>query len=181
MTQQQIPQEAYLLGERYHLGNPTAVYRTQYTQADILFFWLQLILSLLTIGTAIGLIVATEVFHVHLTKVSLLVLIVLGALPLVSTLRSTRRRMRPPYVPFTRDLRVYMYQDGLVRLRTTKPEVIRWDEIKRVHCYTYQDAQGAKGFQPFVTVRRNDGKSFRFGANIADVTLLGQTIEQAIS
>lgn len=178
MVQQQIPQEAYQLGETYHLGTPTAVYRTQYTQADILFFWLQLILSLLTIGTAIGLIVATEVFHIRLTNVSLLVLIVLGALPLASTLRSTRRRMPPPYVPFTKNLRVYVYEHGLIRLRTVKPEIIRWNDIKRVRCYTYQDAQDARGFQPFVTVRRSDGKSFRFGANIGNVTLLGKTIKQ---
>ena len=178
MVQQQIPQEAYQLGERYSLGLPTAVYRTQYTQADILFFWSQLMLSLVTIGIALGYIVAFVFFHAYLVRIFLPVFIALSAFSFVNTVRATRRNMRPPYAPFTRRLRVYVYEYGLIRLRTTKPEIIRWDEIRRVRCYTYQDAKGARGFQPFVTVRRSDGKSFRFGANIGNVTLLGKIIEQ---
>ena len=178
MAQQQIPQEAYQLSEKYYLGMPTAVYRTQYTRADSLLFQSQLLFSLLTIGISLGFIVAFLFFHIYLAKIFLFVLIVLSALTFTNLFRSMRRSTRPPYVPFTRDLRVYMYEHGLVRLRTTKPDVIRWDEIRRVRCYTYQDAKGARGFQPFVTVLCKDGKSFRFGANITDVTLLGKTIEQ---
>ncbi len=178
MAQQRLPQEAYQLGERYHLGMPTAVYRTQYTRADILLFQSQFMLSLLTIGISLGFIVAFLFFRIYLAKIFLPVLIVLYALTFTNMFRSTRRSMRPPYVPFTRKLRVYVYEHGLIRLRTAKPEVIRWDEIRHIRCYTYQDAKGARGFQPFVTVLRKDGKSFRFGANIADVTLLGKTIEQ---
>ena len=179
MSQQQIPEEAFQLGETYHLGAPLAVYRTHYTRADRVFFWSQLMISLLTIGISIGFILALAVFHAQIAKIFGPVVIVLIAINLTNTFRTTRRRMRPSYVPFTSKLRVYVYEDGLIRMRTTQPEVVRWDEIQHVRCYTYSDTKNARGFQPSVTIVRNNGKSLTFGANVTDVALLGTTIEQA--
>jgi len=175
---QHIPEEAYQLGETYHMGTPLAVFRTHYTQTDKVFFWSQFIISLLTIGISIGFILAIEVFHAHITNIFGPVLLVLIVLNLTNTFRTARRRMRPSYVPFTDKLRVYVYEDGLIRVRTTQPEVIRWDEIQRVRCSTYSDMKNTRGFQPSVKVVRKNGKSLVFGANITDVVLLGQTIEQ---
>ena len=178
MVQQQIPEEVYQFGKTYSLGQPIAVYRTHYTQADRVFFWSQLMISLLTIGISIGFILALAVFHAQIAKIFGPVVIVLIAVNLTNSFRTTRRRMRLSYVPFTSMLRVYVYEEGLIRLRTTKPEVIRWNEIERVHCSTYSDTKNARGFQPSVTLVRINGKSLVFGANIADVTSLGQTVEQ---
>ena len=179
IVQQQIPEEAYQLGEIYHLGPPLAVYRTHYTRASILFFWSQVALALVAVLVAFGFLLALEVFHAHVANLFLPVLLVFFALNITSTSRASRNKGQTSYTPFTNKLRVYVYEDGLIRLRTTQPVVIHWDEIQRVRCYTYSDTKNARGFQPSVTIMRNNGKSLAFGANIADVTLLGRTIEQA--
>lgn len=179
MTQQHIPEEAYQLGETYHLGTPLAVYRTHYTRASKLFFWSQVAIALLAVLVAIGFLLAFEVFHAHVANLFLPVLLVFFALNITSTARATRNKGQTSYTPFTSKLRVYVYENGLIRLWTTQPEVIRWDEMKRVRCYTYSDVKNARGFQPSVTIVRNHGKSLVFGANITDVSLLGKTVEQA--
>ncbi len=178
MAQQQIPEEAYQLGETYHLGALLAVYRTHYTRASILFFWSQVGLALVAVLVAFGFLLALEVFHAHVANLFLPVMLVFFALNLTSTSRAVRSKGQTSYTPFTSQLRVYVYEDGLIRVRTTQPVVIRWDEIQRVRNYTYSDTKNARGFQPSVTVVRNNGKSLAFGANITDVTLLGKTIEQ---
>ena len=179
MVQQQIPEEAYQLGESYSLGQLIAVYRTHYTQASRLYFWSQVALALLAVLVALGFLLAHEVFHAYVANLFLPVLLVFFALNVTSTARTIRNKGQTPYVPFTRNLRVYIYEDGLIRLRATRPQVIRWDEIERVRCYTYSDTKNTRGFQPSVSLVRKNGKSLAFGANITDVTLLGKTIEQA--
>ncbi len=179
MTQQQIPEEAYQLGKTYSLGQPIAVYRTHYTQTSKLYFWSQVALALLAVLVALGFLLALEVFHAHVANLFLPVLLVFFALNITSTARTVRNKGQTCYVPFTRNLRVYVYKNGLIRLRTTQPEVVHWDEIQRVRCSTYADTKNARSFQPSVTIIRNNGKSLAFGANITDVTLLGKTIEQA--
>ena len=178
MAQQQVPEEAYQLGASYHLGAPVAVYRTRYTRASILFFWSQMAPALLAVLVALGFLLVLEVFHAHVANLFLPVLLIFFTLNLTSTSRAVRSKGQTSYTPFTSKLRVYVYEDGLIRLRTTQPKIVRWDEIQRVRCYTYSDTKNARGFQPSVTIVRNNGKSLVFGANIADVTLLGETIEQ---
>ena len=179
MTQQQIPEEAYQLGKTYSLGQPIAVYRTHYTQASKLYFWSQIALALLAVLVAFGFLLALEAFHAHVANLFLPVLLIFFALNVTSTARTLRNKGQTPYVPFTRNLRVYVYEEGLIRIRATRPEVVRWDEIQHVHCSTYSDTKNARGFQPSVSVVRKNGKSLAFGANITDIVLLGKTIEQA--
>ena len=179
MAQQQIPEEAYQLGKTYQLGTPLAVYRTYYTRASMAFFWSQVALALLAVLVAIGFLLALEVFHAHVANLFLPVLLVFFTLNITSTSRATRNKGQTSYAPFTSKLHVYVYENGLIRVRTTQPEVVRWDEIQRVRCSTYADTKNARGFQPSVTLVRTNGKSLTFGANIADVALLGSTIEQA--
>lgn len=179
MAQYQIPDEAYRLGETYQLGMPTGVYRTHYTQASRLFFWSQIALALLAVLVACGFLLALEVFHAHVANLFLPVLLVFFALNITSTSRAVRRKTQTAYIPFTQNLRVYVYENGLIRIRTNKPEVIRWNEIRHVRCYNYPETKNARGFQPSVTIVRTNGKSLAFGANIIDVILLGKTIEQA--
>jgi len=175
---EQISEEASQLGKTYHLGMPIAVYRTHYTQASILFFWSQVALALLAVLVASGFLLAIELFHAHVANLFLPVMLVFFTLNITNSARTVRSKGRTSYIPFTRNLRVYIYEDGLVRVRTTKPEVLRWNEIHRVRCYLYQDTKNTRGFQPSVTVVRNNGKSLVFGANITDVGLLGKTIER---
>ncbi len=178
MAQQQLSEEAYRLGETYQLGMPTAVYRTHYTQASRLFFWTQIALALLAALIAVGFLLALEVFHAHVANLFLPVLLLFFMLNITSTSRTVRRKMQTSYVPFTQNLRVYVYEGGLIRMRTNKPEVIRWNEIRRVRCSSYPETKNARGFQPSVTIVRINGKLLVFGANITDVSLLGKTIEQ---
>ncbi len=182
MAQQPLPDEAYRLGETYALGAPVGVYRTRYSQASRVFFWSQVVLAGLEVVVAVGFLVAAEVFHARVANLFLLVLLIFFALNIGSTARSLRyTKGRVPYVPFTRNLRVYVYQNGLIRLRTTRPEVLRWSEIRQVRYFGTMDAPNVRGFQPSVRVTRNNGRTLVFGANIEGVTQLGQTIERAFA
>ena len=176
MAQQQLPEEAYQLGKTYSLGAPLAMYRTQYTQASRIFFWSQVALALLAVITASSFLIAFKLFHAHVANLFLPVLLIFFALNISTTARAVRNKGQASYIPFTRKLRVYVYENGLIRLRTTRPEVLRWNETRRIR--NNNDLKGARGFQPSVTVVRNDGKSLVFGANIANVVLLGKMIEQ---
>ena len=179
MAQQQIPDEAHQLGETYQLGAPLAVFRTHYTRASILFFWSQVALAMLAVLVAVGFLLALEVFHAHVANLFLPVLLIFFALNITSTSRAVRSKGQTSYTPFTNKLRVYVYKDGLIRVRTTRPEVIHWDELQRVQCNTYSDTKNVRGFQPSVKIVRTNGKTRIFGANITDVALLGKMIEQA--
>ena len=170
MAQQKLPEEAYQLGKTYSLGIPLAMYRTEYTQASKLFFWSQVALALLAVVVVIGFLIALEVFHAHVANLFLPVLLVFFALNISTTARAARNKGQASYIPFTHNLHVYVYENGLIRLRTTRPEVLRWNEIQRIRNDTY--SQTTRGFQPSITIVRNNGKSLVFGANIANVVLL---------
>ena len=176
VSQQQLPDEAYQLGETYQLGIPTAAYRVSYSRADVLLFWSQIALSLLTIAVALAFILALELFHAPVAKLFLPVLILFLMLNFANTFRAARRKKRSVYDPFTRNLRVYLYKHGLIQLRTTQPVVVRWEEIARVHCSLYQEA--ARSFQSSVIVERIHGKSLRFGSNIPNIASLCEAIER---
>ncbi len=176
MFQQQLPDEAYQLGETYELGMPTAVYRVSYSRSDMLFFWWQVASSLLTIAVALAFIVALELFHAPVVKLFLPVFVLLVTLNFTNTFRAARRKSRSIYAPFTRNLRVYLYEHGLIQLRTTQPIVVRWEEITRVRCSLYSEA--ARSFQSSVIVERVHGKSLRFGANMPNIASLCENIER---
>ncbi len=182
MAQQRMSEEAHRLGETYQLGKPTATYHVQYSRANVLFFWSQIAMVGVTVAVGIGFIVAPLIFKVHI-PVTLFLPIILGlnALNISNIARQSRyKKQSTPityYDPFTRNLRVYVYPKGLIRLRSTKPEVVYWDNIKRVR-YIRPSSLYGRGFQPSITVIRRHGKSLSFGGNIANIAVLGETIEQ---
>jgi hypothetical protein len=174
--QQPLPDEAYQLGDIYQLGSPTAVYRVSYSRNDRFLLWSQVASSLLTIAVALAFIVALELFHASVAKLFFPVLVLLVALNFANTFRAARRKSRSVYDPFTRKLRVYLYEQGLIQLRTTRPIVVRWEEITRVRCSLYSEA--ARSFQSSVIVERIHGRPLRFGANIPNIASLCENIER---
>ena len=74
-----------------------------------------------------------------------------------------------------RNLRVYTCTGGLIRLRNHRPNVIRWDQIKRVR-YFHRGSM-YKSTVPFVIVYRYDGKMFSFSSRFSNIEELGTTIE----
>jgi hypothetical protein len=177
VSQQKLSDEAYQLGETYGLGTPNAIYRASYSRADIFLFWWQIASSLLTIAVALAFIVALELFHASVARLFLPVLVLFLALNFTNTFRAARRKKRFVYDPFTRNLRVYLYEHGLIQLRATRPVVVRWEEIARVRCSLYQEA--ARSFQSSIIVDRIHGKPLRFGANIPNIASLCENIERA--
>ncbi len=173
---QQIPDEAYRLGETYQLGVPTAVYRVIYTRADMFFFWSQIAIFLLMFVVAVALIVALTVFHAHLKSILLPVILALSALNIANYSRAAQRRNKPFVDPFSRNLRVYVYPNGFIRLRNSVPDVVRWDQIKRVR-YIHPGSVYGGSIQHSVTVVRNDGKRMGFGTVLPKIDELGTIIE----
>jgi hypothetical protein len=87
-----------------------------------------------------------------------------------------RRHINQPVVsPFMRNLRVYTCTEGLIRLRNRKPNIIRWDQIKRVRYFHRNSLY--KSTVPIVIVYRNDGKMFSFSSIFPNIDELGTTIE----
>lgn len=177
MSQQQFPREAYALGDAYNLGKPLAIYRTHYARAAILFFWTQVALALLSMLVGIGFLMALIVFHEHVTKLFLPVMLALFALNIATISRAPRAKGLSTFVPFTQNLRVYVYENGLVRLQKMhdqKPLVVRWHEIRDVRILKPSDERNSRGFQPSVRLLRKKGKTLVFSANIEHVVELGE-------
>jgi len=91
------------------------------------------------------------------------------------------------------NLRVYQFENGLIRAKGEQVDVIRWDAvafvIQNVRRRGYYYAVGGviaaafanrNGTPHSVTVQRNDGAVFKFNSTIQHVAQLIQTIQTAV-
>lgn len=178
--QQQIPTtEAYQLGEKYHLGPFVAAYKTEYTRVDRLFAWFTLcfifiILAYLCIGL-ISILSAgptTRIFPWYL------IFFPFYFFPVIYSNYIRKKLGRSPVSFFQRNLRVYLYDEGMVRINLHKHVIIRWDQIRQIRVLPVYT-----GNNPYVpvqlTVVRKDGKESTFSTIISGFDQLKFSIEMA--
>ena len=133
------PDEIYSLGERYHLGIPEAAYYIAYTNADVRRYHITIVLviaiALYLIGITVGLIImfsdwnrTSHIFPIFTPFGSFLTLL------MIIYGNSSRRKWgnRPLINRRDRHLRVYLYQDGLIRQDNRHTKIIRWSELFKV-------------------------------------------------
>jgi len=179
VIEQQQP-EATQLGEQYHLGSLLETYRVEYSRESILVFRLLMTMMLLVTIAGCSVIGSLVLFKTHIpyyfTFLLTLLLAVLN-IPLYRLGRNKKVSPPVPYNPSLRNLRVYIYENGLVRLRSRKPEVILWNKMKHVQRIPLNryDIQGTR---PFLNIRLTNGKLVSFIGNFPNITALGDAIER---
>ena len=133
--------EGYSLGERYHLGQLQGEYYVAYTQADVRRHRFHILF--ITIGAiyGFGMIAYTTYLLYFLFNNSTphssfpSYAFIMAINPFLMLYGNAQRRKwgnRPIITPRNRHLRVYVYQDGLVKQTNQKSAVIRWSDLYRI-------------------------------------------------
>src|SRR5712691_7313477 len=80
-------------------------------------------------------------------------------------------------------LRVYIYTEGLVRLKGNKVDAIRWDQVKTI--WQKINKRFISSFPIWTvhayTLQRDDGKKFTFNDGLSNVGVLGDTIIREVN
>ncbi|GCE19302.1 hypothetical protein [Dictyobacter kobayashii] len=140
----QMLAEACQLGEQHKLDQFVVTLKVDYQSSDLFY---ALYLSMAIPGMIIMLIVgfifsmsfemSSTTYYILVSIVSLLYLSILS----VSWLRD----YKPLRLPFRRNLHVHIYTAGIVRILNGRAEVIRWEQMKKVH---YKRASNVGGVSP---------------------------------
>lgn len=157
---QQVPPEVYNQAATYSLGNVTGTYKPRFTNLFVIL-GIGIGATILDIIVLYAILVASGyLFYI------LIVIPILALIWMFTTL---------PYA----NLRVYTFSQGIVHAKGNALEVVRWDQIEAV----WERLIRSRGRTQSVlyTVRRGgDGKTFTYGSQLQQNTVLGQTIQQEV-
>jgi hypothetical protein len=123
--------EGYDLGERYHLGELQSEHYITYTDDDVHRYRFQMLL-IVAIALYLAIIFAIFLVENPLHNVFPFVFFTTLINIFIIPYSASRRRKwgnRPLISPRNRQLRVYVYQDGMVKQTNQKSEVIRWSDL----------------------------------------------------
>src|SRR2546428_1854963 len=170
--------EVYLLASTHHLGALKAQYKARLA---VLSARAVLILTLVGILGGIG-ILSYGFFllsaHNLWTLLSVnsswafvgLILLCAGAWLAINALRYY-------------GLRVYVFTEGLVRVKGDKADAVRWDQVKTI--WQKADKRYISSFylgtSHAYTVQRDDGKKFTFNDGLRNVGVLGETLIREVN
>lgn len=177
--QQQILAEAYQLGETHQLGSLVATYKTESTRVDVLFSWFMLcyILLVLTYLCAGLISILSSGPYTHIFPWYLFISLFIF-FPSIYSNYIRKRLKRPPVTFFQRNLRIYLYDDGLIRINLHKQVIIRWDQIKQIKA-SPNPIENTPYAPVQLTVMRKDGKKYTFSNIFSGFDQLKFSIEMA--
>jgi hypothetical protein len=166
--QPSLPAEVNILAVQNQLGIWRAEYRARLT---ILNARTVLVLSLVGILGGAGLVISDILLHRASTWGGLGIVLLCGGLWLAIN------------ALLYYGLRVYVFTEGLVRVKGNSTDVIRWDQIKTIWQKVNKRYLGSFhiGTTHVYTVQRDDGKKFRFNNGLSKVDALGNTLTQEIN
>ncbi len=99
-------------------------------------------------------------------------------MPSIYSTYLSKKLQRSPITFLQRNLRVYLYHDGLIRINNRRQDIVYWEQIKWVKKYDIRTAK--KPYTPAsVTVMCKDGKKLKFSTIIPGFDQLQATIESA--
>jgi hypothetical protein len=174
MEQQQLSidanqiHEGYALGERYHLGELQGEYYVTYTRADVrryrfqVFLIVVLALFMLVMIAYFTFIIfylngsSNRAFSAYFIPTLINPFIILIN-PFIMLYGNSQRRKwgnRPVITPRNRHLRVYVYEDGMVKQTNQKSEVIYWSDLYLIQ---YEPLQPVDLRKPSTTARKMAG------------------------
>lgn len=179
----QFPDEAYELGERYQLGQPLAQYKVVYRPLDVVFFAWMFLSGLWLAAWVVVTIVVTVNFLRHLNQPLPPVwwLLLCGLIPILCSsplMRKLGKRLngRGFVSPFSAHLRLYVYPEGFVRLRSRRPLMVRWEQVRRVRVL-HPDYYGRPFDYYIVTVHRADGRVITLTSALTGIEELGRMMQ----
>jgi hypothetical protein len=126
------PQEIYRLGERYRLGAAEGAYYISYTQADINRYHMAIIFSAITLLLLILYVMLGFWSNFDVQQFSGFSPLFPSwtILPLIIALSMRRKWGNWPFItPENRQQRVYIYQDGLIKLTAMHCDIVRWSQM----------------------------------------------------
>jgi Family of unknown function (DUF6585) len=166
--QPSLPAEVNILAVQNQLGTWRAEYKARLA---ILNARMVLVLSLVGILGGAGLVISDYFLHRASTGGALGVILLCGGLWLAIN------------ALLYYGLRVYVFTEGLVRVKGNATDVIRWDQIKTIWQKVNKRYLGSFhiGTTHVYTVQRDDGKKFKFNNGLNKVDALGNTLTQEIN
>ncbi len=173
-THNETPQSVYAQATAYQLGAQGPTYKPLLPNA------------LAAIGMMVGVTIVDILLLYFLVVVTGYLFLILLILPIAAVIYGI-------YALFEANLRVYQFQNGLIRAKGEQIDVIRWDSIayvtqnvrNRGYYYMWGGVIGAalanrNGTPHSISVQRNDGAVFKFNNRLRHVGQLVQTIQTAV-
>ena len=166
--QPSLPAEVNILAVQNQLGILSAEYKAKLT---ILNARTVLVLSLVGILGGAGLVASDYLLRVSSSWGALGIILLFGGLWLAIN------------ALLYYGLHVYVFTEGLVRVKGNTSDVIRWDQIKTIWQKVNKRYLGSFQFGTthVYTVQRDDGKKFRFNNGLSKVDALGNTLTQEVN
>ncbi len=168
------PQNVYAQAMAYQLGAQGTTYKPLLPNA------------LAAIGMMVGVTIADVLLLYIILVTTGYLFYILIAIPIAAIIYGI-------YALIDCNLRVYQFENGLVRAKGERVDVIRWDAVafviqnvrRRGYYYAIGGVLAASlanrnGAPHSVTVQRNDGAVFKFNSTLRHVAQLIQTIQTAV-
>lgn len=174
-----MPDEAFQLGQTYHLGTPMAAFRPKYSRSGAAFFYSQVLFLVFALAILLAALIFYFSNHTHNVIWLFFLIIVLNSFNILNVTRR-KNKGQPIISPFEQNRRIYVYQDGLISIRSKQPIVVRWEQVRQVR---YNRPKSLYGRTATITVVYADrGMIKRLGiGNIltnAEMDRLGTLLEQ---
>jgi len=156
---QQLPGEVYQQAAMYQLGEMRQIYKPTFTNPFTI------------IGMVIGTIILDIIALVVIANLTGYIYYILIVIPIVAIIYAI-------YGLLTFNLKVYVFTYGFVGAKGSAIDVVRWDQIEAVW---ERIMRSRYGLRYTYTVRRGDGKIFKYGNVLKGIANLGSTIQQEVT
>lgn len=157
-VQPQISGEVYQQAAIYQLGTPVATFTPLLSN------------PLTIIAMVLGIIIADVILVAFIYSLGY-ILYILIAIPIAAIIYGINALRHC-------NLKVYQFSYGLVRVKGTRVDAIRWDQVESVW---QKITKGRYSTSRTYTLRRSDGASFTFTHALRHVEQLGQNMQQTIA
>lgn len=171
--------ESLRLGETYHLGMLIATFKPHYSRSGAAFFYSQVLFLVFALAILITAFILYFSNYTHNVIWLFFLIIVLNSFNILNVTRR-KNKGQPIISPFEQHRRIYVYQNGLISIRSKQPVVMRWEQVRQVR---YIRPKTLYGRTATITIVYSDrGATKRIGiANVltnADMDSLGTLLEQ---
>ena len=178
-TQTAMPDEAFQLGQTYHLGTPIATFKPQYSRSGAAFFYSQVLFLVFALAILLAALILYFSNHTHNVIWLFFLIIVLNSFNILNVTRR-KNKGQPIISPFEQNRRIYVYQYGLISIRSKQPVVVRWEQVQQVRYIRPKSLYGRTATITVVYSDRGATKRLSIGNILtnAEMDSLGTLLEQ---
>jgi hypothetical protein len=157
-SEQQIPPAVYQQASVYNLGTPTGIFKPRFAN------------PLAIIGIALGITIADIIVLVAILMAAGYLFYILITIPIAAIIWMIAALSHC-------NQRIYTFTQGLIETRGSVQDISRWEHIETVWVKVVKSY--SKTSYTY-TVRRTDGKTFKFTSYLQNVVQLGGIIQQEL-